>query len=464
LRISNFTQRFYFGHDADLAFWTVKDIVINHHLRLIGQETSSQGLFIGPLFYYSLIPFYYLTNFDPIGTLGYSWIIGLFSILSLFIVSSKIHGKKVGIIATLLYSASFGISLTDREVFPTTPIYLWTIWFYYAINQLSIGKKSSLYILAILFSLVWHIQLGLVILALPTILIGLKKLRHFPIKDIFLSMLLFVILLTPFLLFEYRHNYQQIRSQFLSLEKHSQVQRTLSEKIIQVFTYSFKNVNFALWDRPQSIPVYLIPALLTLSFLYLIYIKKIRRDKALIYILWYFTFIAFFTIHPINLSEYYLNGLTIIWIMIAAQILSIFSTLTVIIIILFIIHNFSLHRNYHGNFNGYVERKAIVNFIANDARQKNYPCVSISYMTAPGYDLGYRYFYWAEKLKIVPVHTNAPVYTIVFPQNRANRLDKNFGALGLILPEYDKYTVESIAKSCQGRNENEEGDMFGFTK
>ena len=50
-------ERFGYTHDNDLAGWIVKDIVVDRHLRLIGQLTSSPGIFIGPLFYYLQIPF-----------------------------------------------------------------------------------------------------------------------------------------------------------------------------------------------------------------------------------------------------------------------------------------------------------------------------------------------------------------------------------------------------------------------
>ena len=60
LRSIQLEDRFSYGHDQDLASWFVKDVLINGHLRLIGQETSTQGIFIGPLYYYLLIPFLYL--------------------------------------------------------------------------------------------------------------------------------------------------------------------------------------------------------------------------------------------------------------------------------------------------------------------------------------------------------------------------------------------------------------------
>lgn len=58
---------FLYGHDQDLIGWFIRDVLENHHIRLVGQETSTQGIFIGPYFYYFLIPFYLLTKLDAIG-------------------------------------------------------------------------------------------------------------------------------------------------------------------------------------------------------------------------------------------------------------------------------------------------------------------------------------------------------------------------------------------------------------
>lgn len=57
-------ELFMYSHDQDLSGWIFKDIFVNHHIRLIGQETSSKGIFIGPIFYYLQIPFYLLTKMD----------------------------------------------------------------------------------------------------------------------------------------------------------------------------------------------------------------------------------------------------------------------------------------------------------------------------------------------------------------------------------------------------------------
>ena len=88
-------DRYDFAHDADLFSWIVKDIVINHHYRLIGQLTSADGIYIGPLFYYLLIPFFIITKMDPIGAVIPITILGVLTVLSYYIVFSKLFNKQI---------------------------------------------------------------------------------------------------------------------------------------------------------------------------------------------------------------------------------------------------------------------------------------------------------------------------------------------------------------------------------
>jgi len=58
LRMYNAREYLSFGYDQDVASWFTFDVLKNHHLRLVGQETTTLGIFIGPLYYY-LLTFYY---------------------------------------------------------------------------------------------------------------------------------------------------------------------------------------------------------------------------------------------------------------------------------------------------------------------------------------------------------------------------------------------------------------------
>jgi hypothetical protein len=202
----------------------------------------------------------------------------------------------------------------------------------------------------------------------------------------------------------------------------------------------------------------------------LILSKTLKKEQFIFLTFWALLYIGFFSIYSKILSEYYLDGMVVLWVIIAALILSKLLTLNggsvllVVILAVFSYAHLTSLVNYNINRSGYIERKEIVKYINYDRQLHNYPCVAVSYITDPGYSLGYRYFFWLEDMHVEKPQSNAPVYSIVFPLSRVERVDKYFGALGLILPDYPKYNEERVKEVCSGQNSNLTDSMFGYTE
>lgn len=472
-RIYDFRERYNYNHDNDLSAWIVKDIVIDHHFRLIGQLTSSPGIFIGPLFYYSLIPFFLATGMDPIGTVAYSWIVGLVAIASLYFVFRRLYSPFAGNIASLVYAVSYAFSSSERMVVPTTPVMLWSIWFFYAINLWLAGNKKSLWMLAILFGLVWHIHLALALL-FPIVLFGFfLNRKSLKLKDFALPVIILLILTAPLLAFEARHNFQQTRALvniFNPYGVHPKTSATFVSKLYTTVRYAARNSTALFWAHDLPEPgVYVLPAILLIG----LFALRFNKRHVVMYALWLFFYILFFSKNPITLSEYYLDGLNILslagfvfiieWLW---QKTGTYKIAVCLILAIFLARNFGTMLTSGSLGIGYVERKAVVAQIAADAAKHNYPCVAVSYITAPGYNFGYRYFFYLAGLHVNQPASNSPVYTIVYPKSLADRPDYSnaTGAIGLIYPDYGKYNSTDVATSCQGEDQNLTGNMFGFVK
>lgn len=444
MRTYQMVARYGYDHDGDLASWIIKDIVVDKHLRLVGQLTSAPGIYIGPLFYYALIPFYFLTSMDPVGGLGLSVIISVASLLSLYFVVSKLHGRKVAVITAFFYAGSYLLANTDRAVVPTTPVVLWTIWFYYAVN---IG---NLYLSTFLLGLVWHINLALGLLS------PLVFFRKYPLKTWIIAGLIFTITSAPLIVFETKHDFIQTHSLISSFSAHGATPNYF-KKFKQVILYSSRNINSIVGLNPHQPYNYLLPALLITGLL--------LTPRSRIFTGWILLYVIFFTFHPIILSEYYLNGLNILWLVALGLVISRLSRLPAAILLAgFLGLNMFLLLSSRGDGNGYIERESAVNYIAANAASQGFPCIAISYMTSPGYDLGYRYLFWLKNLHVNHPDSGSPVYTIVFPHVRAGRLDATFGGLGVVLPDQNRYFTDQVKHSCSGANSNLTDPMFGFTK
>ncbi len=467
MRSYKHTELFMYSHDQDLSAWFVQDILSNRDFRLIGQETSSPGVFIGPLYYYLLIPFYLLFSLNPIGGLYLSMALGVTATLSFYLVFTKIFNKNIGLIASTIHASSFIIFMTEREVVPTVPAFLWTAWFLYAIFQILKGKQKTGFVLSgLLIGLIWNINLAFFILT-PLVLISfvLSK-KSLKLKPAIAGILSTIISASPLILFELRNNLSQTRAIFSSLSKSEDLAASKLAKLDRVMQLVFKNVDNLLWGNTIPVPNKWALYLLVIILLILIFKKILTRNQTIIVTYWLLIYIIFFTLNSINPSEYYFNGMTIIWILVLS--LGLFhlskfqKKLSITLLALFVVINIHRLLTLPINESGYLQRNQLVAHIKKDSQDHGYPCISVSYITKPGFDMGYRYLFKLQNMHVNKPRSGSPVYTIVFPHSMVDRLDKTFGALGLIYPDYDRYTPEEIKTSCSGENSNLTDPLFGY--
>ncbi len=448
-------ENFGYGHDADLYSWIVKDVVIDKHLRLIGQETSTAGIYIGPLFYYCLIPFYLITNMDPTGAIGFAVAIGVLTVFSYYLVFKKLFDSLTGLVAAFL-QAFLTIRIGyDRWIVPTILVNIWCIWYLYAIFNLARGNFSVFFLLGILIGLIWHIHVALApLLILIPLAVVFSKSRP-SLKNIFWGLFGVLIPSIPLLLFEIKHGFSQSIS-FVNSFFLEPVNVYGSSKFDDVIKQAFgENLGFAI--------------LILVCGAVLSKYKKISWKNLILLLVWIISMIAFFTLSSKLISEYYFESIKTVLITISVIVLVFlfrFNLLGKIITLLILGYiaftgiNFVL--NLPGSQDGYLERKAVVEYIYQDALKNNYPCVAVSYITLPGYDLGYRYFFYLKNMKVNRADKDRPIYTIVSPTSLApDDIRAHYKMVGVIPPR-DPLDITKIDYSCSGGNSNLTDPFFGF--
>lgn len=469
LRFVQLKYRFLYGHDQDLASWFVKDILVNHHFRLIGQETSTMGIFIGPFFYYLMTLFYMIFKMDPIGGAYLIFCISIFGIWSVYFVIKRIWDKTTAIFALIIYCFSYYTIFNDREVVPTMPVIIWTVWFLYAVHLFLIKKLRPGFLLAgILAGLIWHLNFAL-ILPFPILLIALfltkqrPKIVHFLIFVIGIGTTGF-----PLMLFELRHNFSQTKALIASLTTTQSDVISGIAKYERVFYIMAKNLHgLIIGSFPGIKPEYVMYFFL-LVFLLLGIRKIISFNWWVIFTLWILLYFVFFSSYSKIVSEYYVNGSLIVFLVVVSIALKTifesvrFRHVSVILVCLFAVFSIRNFVIIPINRSGYQERKEIITEIKRDADVNGYSCVSLSFITDPGYNLGYRYFTYLAGLKTKPVSEFVPVYTIVFPLKPIFPTDNTRGAIGLIYPDYEKYNLDIVNEKCDGENYNLSEPMWGF--
>lgn len=455
-RTYQIVERFEFAHDGDLYSWIVKDIVLNHHFRLIGQETSAPGIFIGPLFYYMLVPFFIIFNMDPIGSTFLVALIGLLTIVSFYFVFSKLFKKEVGLISSFLYAVLLTTVESDRWVVPTVTNQLWSIWYLYALFMLIRGKFYILPLLGVLIGLIWHIHLALIptLLAIPfAIFLG----RKFPnLKQMLISLLTFFVTSLPLIVFEIKHNFSQALSLINNLSYHQEGGSTGFYRLEKNFSMATgNNVFFAL--------------LFLLSPILLIKVKLLSLKELIPLYVWVFGLILFFSLSSSPISEYYFSSTNAVFMALASLCLyflfkysKYLSLLVLFILSIILIKNLYSLINLDYYKKGYLERKGVVEYIVKDAYAKNFPCFSINYITSPGENVGFRYFFFLKNAHVAVPGRGSPVYSIVIPDEYAlKEVRVKFGHIGVI-PPTDSPPRELVIDACSGANTNLTDPMFGY--
>lgn len=462
---------FEFAHDGDLYSWIVKDIVVDDHIRLIGQMTTAHGIFIGPFFYYLLIPFFFLTKMDPVGAVIPITLIGILTVASYYYVFSRLFNKQIGLVASFLYAVLLSPVFFDRRVVPSTPTNLWLVWYFWTVINILRGNYSVLPILGFLVGLVWHIHIAL----LPTLAVipfAMVLSRKFPNpKQITLSLIAFFVPLLPFLLFEARHNFSQTASFIKDLTVNHGGGTGLAKFNLVIIKVSNNIDRFFFYPQGlQFISHTLFAVLILLLGFFLIKKGLLRLGELLTFYFWVGIIIIFYTISSSPISEYYFANIEVIFLTIVAMILHLiykssqagkYLVLAVLAIILF--KNISYLLTTQVYKKGYNERKAVASYIKEDSYRRGLPCVSVSYITTPGENVGFRYFFWLNNLHTTQIREDSATYSIVIPRELAWGTDeKDFGQIKVIPPEKIPNS-EDIAKSCSGQNTNLTDPMFGFT-
>lgn len=454
-RSYNITNLHPFNHDADLYSYIVKDIVVDKHLRLIGQLTSTEGVFIGPFFYYVLSPFFLITNMDPIGVVFFIALIAAFGVWSIYFIFKNLIGFRIGIIAAFLLAVlPIWVGL-DRWIVPTVTVNIWCLWYFYSLANILAGRSKYLILSLFLLGLIWHVHLALAPLALLVFLALFLSRKNPNLKIWSLGIIAFLIPMIPFIIFELRHSFIQTQSIVNSFGEHSSL--GLLKRIRKVLNTSLS----------QSDLVKLIMLVLPV-FLYKI--KAFNLKLLIIFYAWIITVLSFFILSSKDVSEYYFTNIQSVYLILEVYLLNRIIKnkrygILLIWVILTIVFAYSLLDllSIKSHKSGYIEKREVSQFIKDNAVLQGLPCYSVTYIIGSGDSTGFRYLFWLYGIKLQRPREGIPNYTIVIPYKlSADSVNKTFGEIGVIVSP-NKYNLDEVKLKCSDEDYNLTNSILGFT-
>ena len=277
LRFYELLERTHLGWDQADSAWAAKSILVDNPFRLEGVPIKGNtSIYMGPLYYYLIAPFYYFTNLDIIAAPIFAGVISLISVAIFFFISKKLFNIQIALIALFLYTFSFEIITFDRgqAAFVLIPTLSYMVFFF--LYKIITGQAKYILALAAAIGFGFHVSITsifyplIVLLALPFFPRTKKTIRY-----ILIGILIFFLFLSPmfFAMFYATHPTSNNFTNYLNTYYHGFHIRRLLQIAYDAFI-SFQDIFQYQLLRPLS---FIIPIL----FVFFYAVKKPSRNRML---------------------------------------------------------------------------------------------------------------------------------------------------------------------------------------
>lgn len=231
------------GRDVSI----IRNFFKHGDLFFIGPQTSIGNMYLGPWFYYFIAPSLFLANYNPIGPAIFIALVNIATIALIYYVGKKWFNHSVGLISSFLFAISPVVIKYSNFIWNPNIMPFFALLFIFFFFEAIFNHKYRYFIFASLsFVMVINSHyLGLALLPLPGIcwLYLLIKFIHSKSKYLkpfilnsFFALSIFVLSLTPQILFDIKHDGQNIKA------------------LIHFFTYRETTVNIKPYKAIPELP------------------------------------------------------------------------------------------------------------------------------------------------------------------------------------------------------------------
>lgn len=289
------------GRDA----LTVKRIIVDRKLTLLGPTASVGGFYLGPIYYYFMILPLWLAGFDPVGPAVMVAVFGILTVFFVWLLSRPLLGKKAALITTLFYGVSAKVVYWTRFSWnPNTMPFFSVLFLCFLYKGVKNLRKKFFFLAGASLGILWQLHyLSLALIPVLLAVIFLLTRRKYWLKSIFASVLGAITTFSPFLVFELRHNFPNTRTIINFFIERSGAVQGFKEEIfinaIQTRACHLLEIILMLtnWE--------MIKVFLALSLFFLI-VKVFQKGKiAKVIFLWWFIGTATLSLYQGQMYEYY---------------------------------------------------------------------------------------------------------------------------------------------------------------
>lgn len=286
----------------------VKRMIVDHKWTLLGPTASIASFYLGPIYYYFMLPFLWAFGLNPVGPAVMVALFGVATVLLIYLVSRDFFGLRAGLLAAFLYALSPLVIIQSRSSWNPNLMPFFCLLMIFLI-RLSIRRKSFplLGLTGFLFGIT--IQFHYLAIFLGVIL-GVYFLIFSPQRFKFQSYLWsiggFILGWSPFLLFELRHNFPNLKTIYYFLTSGKET-GLVAAKFLPIIKDVFYRLFSDLVISQHPLLTKIILMILPLFFYYWFRERKNRevfKNYSLIF-LWLFLGVGLFGFYKNNIYDYY---------------------------------------------------------------------------------------------------------------------------------------------------------------
>lgn len=408
--------------------------ILHGHFTLLGPTASVGGFFLGPIYYYFMAPALWIAHYSPVGPAVMIALFGILTVWFVYFVGARFFNKTAGIIAAALYAIAPVVILYSRSSWNPNLMPITTLLLMFVLYKAVLKSKWWLFgFVGVLFGIAMQLHYIEVFVGvtIPTYIILARLYGFFHkeyktfgevfirvFKDLALFAIGFIVGWSPFLAFEFRHGFNNIRA-ILNFVFHANSSgdgvgfslatfMTMLDVFSRIFGRLVLNIpspdlykNYLSWQLQIWIVGTWILGIGSCGFLIWQLIKNAKNSQKfyqyLLLGLWLFMGIFFFGFYKKNIYDYYFEFLFPVPFLLTGGLFAFLFTKTkllkvltcLIILAIVIVNLLGIPFRYPGN-RQLNQTEVISQFVLSKTDNKPF---NFALITGGNSDHAYRYFF-----------------------------------------------------------------------
>lgn len=207
LRFYKIYDWMYFMIDEERDAFVVRRLLVERRPTLIGNAVPGGWLYLTPIYYYlSAIPMFF-SRLDPLGWGVTASLLGTVLVFLVWKVGRELFGKKVAIMATVLYAISYLNVVQNRIYWPLMMPPLTALLSYYSLSKIIKGKKKYIWLLGIALTVGIGYDSSTISLFLLAAIVWWRHKLSLKDKRVVVVFLILLLAHLPLVIFDFRHNH-----------------------------------------------------------------------------------------------------------------------------------------------------------------------------------------------------------------------------------------------------------------